>query len=125
MPEGRFRRALRRLTTDDETLEAEELRRRAESVGATSVSDCASRRKVSVLGTVQSTTVRPMAGAPAVEAELYDGTATLYVVWLGRREIGGIRTGVTLLVEGRAGLNRNRRTMFNPAYTIIPSRADD
>ena len=124
MPEGRFRRALRRLTTDDETLEAEDLQRRAGDAGATAVSECANRRRVSVLGSVQSTTVRPLAGVPAVEAELYDGSGTLYVVWLGRRDIAGIRTGVTLLVEGRAGLNNGRRTMFNPAYTIIPRRND-
>jgi hypothetical protein len=121
--EGRFKRALRRLTADVDDLEAEELQQRSAREGGTSVAECANRSKVRIVGTVQGTTMRPLAGTPAVEAELYDGTGTVYLVWLGRREIGGIRTGVTISAEGRIGMTGQRRTMFNPDYTILPGAA--
>ena len=38
---------------------------------------------VRVAGTLRTVTLRPRAGVPALEAELFDGTAPLDVVWLG------------------------------------------
>ena len=121
MAEGRIRRAMRRLTTDDEDLVAESLQQRAAAAGATSAAECGDRSKVTVLGTVKSVTLRPRAGVPAVEVEVYDGTASVFIVWLGRRQIAGIRAGVTLSASGRVGVMSGRKTMFNPSYTIIPA----
>ena len=42
-----------------------------------------------VCGTLRSVTLRPRAGVPALVAELYDGSGTVQVVWLGRRQIAG------------------------------------
>ena len=123
MPEGRFRRAMRRLTTDDEELVAEDLQHQAAAAGATPAATCGDRSKVTILGTVKSVTLRPRAGVPAVEVEVYDGTASVFIVWLGRRQIAGIRAGVTLSASGRVGVMSGRKTMFNPAYTIIPAGA--
>lgn len=120
MPEGRLRRAMRRLTTDDDDLAAEDLQERAAAAGATSLAECADRSKVTVLGTVKSVTLRPRAGVPALEVEVYDGTGSLFVVWLGRRQIAGIRAGVDLTVSGRIGTMSGRRVMSNPAYQILP-----
>jgi len=121
MAEGRLRRAMRRLTTDDDDLAAEDLQQQVHDVGATPICDCAERAMVTVFGTVKSVTLRPLAGVPALEVELFDGTANLFVVWLGRRQIAGIRAGVTMLVSGRIGTMARRRTMFNPTYTIVPA----
>lgn len=121
MPEGRLRRAVRRLTTDDDVLAAEDLQEQVRAAGATPVATCPDRAKVTIQGTVKSVTLRPRAGVPALEVELFDGTASVFVVWLGRRQIGGVRAGVTLSVSGRIGRMGTRRTMFNPVYTIIPS----
>jgi len=121
MAEGRFRRAMRRLTTDDEVLAAEDLQEQAAAAGATPVASCGDRSQVIVLGTVKSVTLRPRAGVPALEVEVYDGSASIFVVWLGRRQIAGIRAGVTIRAAGRVGTMGGRRTMFNPAYTIVPS----
>lgn len=112
---------MRRLASDDEELEAAELQKKALEEGATPIAECAPRDRSTVLGTIQSTTLRPRAGVPTLEAELYDGTGTLYVVWLGRRQMAGIKTGVKLLVEGRIGVQGNRRTMYNPRYTLLPA----
>jgi DNA/RNA endonuclease YhcR with UshA esterase domain len=122
MPEGRFRRALRRLTAEDDELEAEALASRAGDLGACAIADAPVRTPVCVHGTLQSVTLRPRGGVPALEAELYDGTATVYVVWLGRRRIEGIRAGASMVVEGRLAESGGRRTIYNPAYRLLPQR---
>ncbi|MDQ1592583.1 MAG: hypothetical protein QOG71_3210, partial [Pyrinomonadaceae bacterium] len=64
-------------------------------------------------GTLQSVTLRPHGGVLALVAELYDGTGTAYVVWLGRRRIEGIRAGAAMVVEGRLGApTGGRRTIY-------------
>jgi len=65
-------------------------------------------------------TLRPRAGVPALEAELYDGSGTLAVVWLGRRQILGVEPGRGLVVHGRVAINEGRRVMFNPKYELRP-----
>jgi hypothetical protein len=126
MPEGRFKRALKRLTADDEQLVAEDLKSFGETCGAVPIVDAPERTPVRLHGTLQSVTLRPRGGVPALEAELYDGTATAYVVWLGRRRIEGIRAGVSMIVEGRlSAAERGRRTIYNPSYELLPSRAGD
>lgn len=122
MPEGRFRRALRRLTADDDERFAEDLQSEAERYGCLHIADAPERVPVVLHGTLQSVTLRPRGGVPALEAELYDGSGTVYVVWLGRRRIEGIRPGVSLVVEGRIGGDGSRRTLFNPAYRLMPAR---
>jgi hypothetical protein len=124
MPEGRFRKALRKLTADDDDLAAERLQRTTEAHGACPISDAPVRTPVKLHGTLQSVTLRPRGGVPALEAELYDGTGTAYVVWLGRRRIGGIRAGASMVVEGRlAEGDGGRRVLYNPAYRLLPGPA--
>jgi hypothetical protein len=125
MPDGRFRRALRRLTADDDELAAEDLQHRGEQHGACPISSAPDRSPVRLSGTLQSVTIRPRGGVPALEAELYDGTATAYVVWLGRRRIEGIKAGASMVVEGRlSGADNGRRTIYNPSYQLLPQRGD-
>lgn len=125
MPEGRFRRALRRLTADDDDLAAEDLKRSVERHGACPIDQAPDRSPVVLHGTLQSVTLRPRAGVPALEAEVYDGTGTVYVVWLGRRRIEGINPGASVVVEGRlSGDPGGRKTMYNPAYHLLPGRGD-
>ena len=125
MTEGRFRRALRRLTADDEELVAEDLQERTERHHCVAMAEAPERTSVRLHGTLQSVTLRPRGGVPALEAELYDGTATTYVVWLGRRRIEGVRAGVSMVVEGRVGRDQTgHRTMYNPAYELLPQRGD-
>ncbi len=50
-------------------------------------------------------TLRPRAGVPALEAELFDGSAALDVVWLGRRAITGIEPGRKLIASGRISMS--------------------
>jgi RecG-like helicase len=119
-PEGRFKRAVKRLASNDDTLEADQLQQQAASQGATAVSACEDRRRVTVMGTVRSLTLRPRAGAPSLEVELYDGSGTVTLVWLGRRELAGLTPGRRLRVSGRITTNGDRRVIFNPRYEFVP-----
>lgn len=119
-PQGRFRRMLGRLASSQEELQAEELRQDAAEAGCTRISDCGDRQIVTVTGTLRTVTLRPRAGVPALEAELFDGSAALDVVWLGRRAIAGIEPGRKLIASGRVAMNRGRPVLFNPKYELRP-----
>jgi hypothetical protein len=119
-PAGRFRRMLDRLSTSQEDLESEELQEDAQASGCIRISECHDRQIVRVTGTLRTVTLRPRAGVPALEAELFDGTAPLDVVWLGRRSIVGIEPGRRLIASGRISMSHGRRVLFNPKYELRP-----
>ncbi|MDK1475916.1 OB-fold nucleic acid binding domain-containing protein [Streptomyces sp. 549] len=113
---GKIRRFLDRFSTEDEPVEDEPTRN--DTAGCTRICDCGDRQIVKVTGTLRSVTLRPRAGVPALEAELFDGSASLDVVWLGRRAIAGVEPGRTLIASGRVAMNRGRPVLFNPKYEL-------
>lgn len=122
-PAGRLRRALRGLASSPDEREAEELRDFTADCGARSIQNCSDREMVTVAGTLRTVTFSPRGGVPALEGELYDGTGTVTVIWLGRRKIAGIQPGVELIVSGRVGLFDGARMIFNPRYELRPTAA--
>lgn len=120
-PRGRFRRLLHNLAAEDSDLEAEELVVTAVAEGATKACDCCDRERVTVVGTLRTVTQRPRAGLPALEATLYDGSGTVALTWLGRRQIIGIEPGRRMEATGRITLVDGRPTIFNPQYELRPS----
>ncbi|MFD5103324.1 OB-fold nucleic acid binding domain-containing protein [Streptomyces albidochromogenes] len=119
-PAGRFRRMLDRLSTSQEDLHSAELEEDSQAAGCSRICDCDDRQVVKVTGTLRTVTLRPRAGVPALEAELFDGTAPLDVVWLGRRSIVGIEPGRRLIASGRISMSHGRRVLFNPKYELRP-----
>ncbi|MBT2450253.1 OB-fold nucleic acid binding domain-containing protein [Streptomyces sp. ISL-43] len=119
-PAGRFRRMIERLSTSQEDLHSAELQEDAEAAGCTRICDCHDRQIVKVTGTLRTVTLRPRAGVPALEAELFDGSAALDVVWLGRRSIVGIEPGRRMIASGRISMSHGRRVLFNPKYELRP-----
>lgn len=117
---GRLRRALSRLTSTTGELDAAELHEQTVGRGCSAVGDLVPRARCTVSGTLRSVTLRPRAGVPALVADLYDGTGTLAVVWLGRRRIPGITPGRTMLATGRVTVEDGRLAMFNPRYELLP-----
>ncbi|GGV06665.1 hypothetical protein GCM10010182_26680 [Actinomadura cremea] len=115
---GGLKRFLRRMASSKAELEAEELQKEGGSEGATPITECGSRKRHCVAGTLRTVTLRPRGGAPALEAELYDGTDVITLVWLGRRKIAGIDPGRRLRAEGLVSLQDGRKTMFNPRYEL-------
>jgi len=98
--------------------EARELRRTAEEAGLVTIADAPDREHVTVQGTLKTVTLRPRGGVPALEAELYDGSGTILVIWLGRRRIAGIFPGRQIRVEGRIGVHSDTRIIYNPRYEL-------
>jgi len=82
------------------------------------IADAPDRERVRLRGTLRTVTLSPRGGAPALEAELYDGTGVLTVIWLGRRRIAGISPGRSLQVEGRIGVQGKNRVIYNPRYEL-------
>ena len=122
--EGRLRRAVRRFASADSEIEADDLQERVVADGSAPVSRCKQRSLVTVLGTVRSLTLRPRAGTPALEVELYDGSGSVTLVWLGRREIAGIAPGRQLRATGRITSDGSRRVIFNPRYELVLTRSN-
>jgi hypothetical protein len=115
---NRFQRALHRLTADEEDIDSAALRSETTTAGATAVNQCSVGTPVCVAGTLRAVVLRPLAGVPTLEAELYDGTGTVTLVWLGRRRIRGIDPGRTLVARGRLTKREGRPTLFNPEYEL-------
>jgi hypothetical protein len=88
--------------------------------GATPINRCGDRERVTVSGTLRTVTLRPRAGVPALEAELYDGSGTVSLVWLGRRRVPGIEPGRVIVVDGRITYQRGGPVIYNPRYELRP-----
>jgi hypothetical protein len=98
--------------------EAAELRTHAVRSGCVPVDEAPDREMVTVQGSLRTVTLRPRGGVPALEAELYDGSGTITVLWLGRRRIAGIFPGRTIRVTGRIGVHGGARVIYNPRYEL-------
>lgn len=114
---------MHRLTTQASDLDAEDLQKQRGKIGATPLSACVDRTPVTVFGTIRSLTIRPRAGAPALEAELFDGSDVVTLVWLGRRTIAGIEPGRQLRATGRITTGEGRRLIYNPRYELLSGDA--
>ncbi len=117
---NRLRETISRWANQDQD-EARELRKETSRAGLLCIADAPLRERVVVQGTLKTVTLRPRGGVPALEAELYDGTGSINVIWLGRRRIGGIAPGRGLRVEGRIGQQDGESIMFNPRYSLRPA----
>jgi amino acid transporter len=90
-----------------------------ERPGDTPIASLEWRDRATVTGRVRAMRIQPWSGVSTVECTLVDSSRqTLLVVFLGRREVPGIRTGTVMSVEGRVGTHRGHLAMFNPRYEI-------
>ncbi|OLT53066.1 OB-fold nucleic acid binding domain-containing protein [Cellulosimicrobium sp. CUA-896] len=108
------------LASQDEVAAVEERTEAARQAGCRAVSELPNRRRARVTGVLRSVVLRPREGVPTVEVELFDGSGTIDLVWLGRRRIAGVEPGRRALVEGLVCDVDGRRTMFNPRYELLP-----
>jgi hypothetical protein len=116
---SRLRRNISRWANSSDQ-EARDLRRTYTGKDCVQISEAPDREMVKLRGSLRTVSLRPRAGVPALEAELFDGSGVIVVVWLGRRRIAGIDPGRSIQVEGRIGEHGGARTMYNPRYELIP-----
>jgi hypothetical protein len=113
---GWFRRFLR---SDDQD-EALVLAERSTDTGADPIAACERGAVVRICGTIRSLAIRPRSSAPALTAEVYDGSGHITLVWLGRRRIPGIDVGRTIVAQGRLTCPDGDPIIYNPSYTLTP-----
>lgn len=116
---GRLRRSLSRWASSTDQ-HARDLRRTYADPDLDTVAGAPDREPVRLRGALRTVTLRPRGGVPALEAELFDGTGAVTLVWLGRRRITGISPGRSIQVQGRIGVHDGVRIMYNPRYELIP-----
>ncbi len=109
-----------RLFRPAEEQEAQTLTDVSAHAGADPIDECQRGQQVRVCGTVRSIAVRPECISPTVEAEIYDGSGHLTVVWTGRRMVRGVEVGRTLVAEGRLTCPDGQPRMYNPEYRLLP-----
>jgi hypothetical protein len=114
---GRLRKSLSKWASSAD-MEARELKQDAVKAGCCPIAEADDRQRVELRGSLRTVTLRPRGGVPALEAELYDGSALITLVWLGRRRIAGIEPGRAIKVLGRVGMQNKTRVMFNPRYEL-------
>lgn len=115
---GPLRRLVRKLTSDIDELDAETLSDNVEAFGAVRACDCRSGEQVTVLGRLRSVELSPRDAVATLEAELFDGTEGVTLVWLGRRRIPGIEPGRTIKAQGRIAMRDGRKVLYNPYYEL-------
>ena len=115
---GWLSRTLQRLTADDHSVDAETLRADSASTGCEPLSTCRKGAVVTVTGRLKSVVYTPRETVPTLEAELFDGSGSVTLVWLGRRRIPGIEPGRTLTARGRFAAFDGRRVIYNPWYEL-------
>ena len=117
--EGFVRRLARRLTESPDQRDAAELSGEAQTTGAQRAIDCHRGQEVTMVGELRSVETNAQGGSGGVRAELFDGTDSVTLVWLGQRRIPGIDCGRTLRVHGRVSLLDNGdKAIYNPHYEI-------
>jgi hypothetical protein len=119
MAAGRgLRGLLHKLTASEEELEAEELRAETAAAGSTPALSCRRGQFVSVTGRLRTVVYTPRTNLPTLEADLYDGSDVVTLVWLGRRQIAGIEPGRIMTASGRIAVRDERKVIYNPYYEL-------
>jgi hypothetical protein len=115
---GLLKRFMRKLTSDVEELDADDLTRDTEQSGAHRACDCRCGDAVVVVGRLRSVELSPKDAAATLEAELFDGTDGITLIWVGRRRIPGIEPGRRIKVRGRMSIRNGRKVLYNPYYEL-------
>ena len=117
-----LRRFIERLTASEAELDAQELQRDSAKCGAMPAGLCSRGQVVSVSGRLRTVAYTPRTNLPTLEADLYDGSDVVTLVFLGRRSIVGIEPGRQLTARGRIALRDDRKVIYNPYYELEAPR---
>jgi RecJ-like exonuclease len=109
---------LHRLTASTHHLDAAELRSEVERQSCKPLGELRRGADATVIGRIRSVVYTPAETVPTLKAELFDGTATIELVWLGRRRIAGIEPGRRIKATGRVGVHLGRLAIYNPRYEL-------
>jgi hypothetical protein len=117
-----LRRFFERLAASPAELDAEDLQRDSAKCGAVPAGECRRGQVVSVSGRLRTVAYTPRTNLPTLEADLYDGSDVVTLVFLGRRSIAGIEPGRQLTARGRIAIRDDRKVIYNPYYELEAPR---
>lgn len=120
---GKLSGWVKRLTRDDDEVDAARLSGEVDKSGAQHALVCCQGEKVLLQGRLRYVDLRPTDSLATLVAELYDGTEGVQLVWLGRRSIPGIEPGRTLKARGRIAMRDGQKVIYNPDYDLLPAQA--
>ncbi len=86
----------------------------------TPIGDCRYRQHVRIAGKIHALRVQPWSGVATLEVTLRDESGAITLVFLGRRTVPGLKSGVRIRAEGMVGLHDQRLAIMNPQYEILP-----
>lgn len=112
------------LTTTREQLDAED-ERRERLEGTVPIADLDPRAAAVIGGVLTAVTYPPAGQAPILRARLFDGTATIELVFLGRRTVPGIEPGRRLRARGTPAVEGGAPVMYNPVVELLPVADED
>ena len=115
---GRELSLLSRLTASPQRLDAAELENEVEKLPCAKLKSVTRGEFAVVAGRLRSVVYTPKVNVPVLEAELFDGSAVIQLVWLGRHRITGIEPGRRMLAKGRVGLHDGKLAIYNPWYEL-------
>ena len=84
------------------------------------ISDARPQARVAVSGIITATQTVTIGTSPAYRCALTDGTGEIYLLFLGRTEVSGLRGGRRCGVAGTAGTSGGRLVVWNPRYWLQP-----
>ncbi len=111
---------VRRLRASSAELDAERLNDRFVGLGMTCIADTPSRRPVRFVGEIKRVRVLPRSGVGSLEVVVGDGTGVAVVVFTGRRSLGGVDHGRSVVIEGVGRHEHGHFVVLNPSYRLLP-----
>jgi hypothetical protein len=86
--------------------------------GGVPISEARWRDHVTISGSVRSIRVVSSHDSPTLEIVVADDDGAISIVFLGRRQVAGIRVDSMIEATGTVGVFQNRLAMLNPEYTL-------
>jgi hypothetical protein len=84
------------------------------------------RTRARVAGRVKTIRVQPLSEVPTIECVVVDDSGeAITFVFLGRRSIGGLRSGTRMIAEGMVGKHKGKLAMINPSYEVLVSASGE
>jgi amino acid transporter len=88
--------------------------------GATPIAQLQHRQRATVAGRIRSLRVHPGFDAPSLEVTLTDASGgELLAIFIGRKQIAGVRTGSQIVLTGTIGDRRGKLAILNPTYELL------
>jgi hypothetical protein len=86
----------------------------------TSIADLEWRKRALVAGRVKTVRLQPRSEVPTLECVLVDDSgAMITLVFLGRRSIPGVRSGIYMTADGTVGKHDGKFAMINPLFELL------